>query len=95
MLRDYDGLGSRVVRRIRRQTSNYAQAVAPAPKPGEITSNPSQYGRTLAVAGEIENIVGPNAFTLDEDKLIGASLLVLVANQRQPTQRSRMVSMSL
>jgi len=44
-----------------------AQAVAPAPKPGEITSNPSQYyGRTLAVAGEIENIVGPNAFTLDE-----------------------------
>jgi len=27
-----------------------AQAVAPAPKPGEITSNPSQYyGRTLAV----------------------------------------------
>jgi hypothetical protein len=61
-----------------------AQAVAPAPKPGEITANPSQYyGRTLAVAGEIENIVGPNAFTLDEDKLIGASdLLVLVANPK-------------
>ena len=64
-----------------------AQSIAPAPEPGEITENPKQYyGRTLAVAGEVENIVGPNAFTLDEDELIGASdLLVLVANPKTAT----------
>ena len=61
-----------------------AQSIAPAPEPGEITENPNKYyGRTLAVAGEVEDIVGPNAFTLDEDELIGASdLLVLVANPK-------------
>lgn len=62
-----------------------AQAIALAPEPGEITEDPSQYyGRTLAVTGEVENIVGPNAFTLDEDELIGASdLLVLTATPKQ------------
>lgn len=62
-----------------------AQAIALAPEPGEITEDPSQYyGRTLAVTGEVENIVGPNAFTLDEDELIGASdLLVLAATPKQ------------
>lgn len=33
---------------------------------------------------EVEEIVGPNAFTLDEDELIGGSdLLVLVSNRKQ------------
>jgi uncharacterized protein YdeI (BOF family) len=61
-----------------------AQSIAPAPKPGEITKNPKQYyGRTLAVTGEVEKILSPNTFTLDEDQLFGASdLLVLVANPR-------------
>lgn len=64
-----------------------AQAIAPAPKPGEITDSPSQYyGRTIAVAGEVEDIVGPNAFTLDEEQLIGGNdLLVLVANPKTAT----------
>lgn len=58
--------------------------MTPAPEPGEITKNPSRYyGKTLTVPGEVENIVGPNAFTFDEDELIGASdLLVLVANPK-------------
>jgi len=61
-----------------------AQSIAPAPAPGEITSNPKQYyGRTLAVTGEVEKILSPNTFTLDEDQLFGASdLLVLVANPK-------------
>jgi hypothetical protein len=61
-----------------------AQSIAPAPAPGEITKNPKQYyGRTLAVTGEIEEILSPNTFTLDEDQLFGASdLLVLVANPK-------------
>ncbi|NHC35982.1 hypothetical protein [Scytonema millei] len=61
-----------------------AQSIAPAPEPGEITSNPKQYyGRTLAVTGEVEEILSPTTFTLDEDQLFGASdLLVLVANPK-------------
>ncbi|AFY89264.1 MULTISPECIES: hypothetical protein [Chroococcidiopsis] len=61
-----------------------AQSIAPAPEPGEITSNPKQYyGRTLAVTGEVEEILSPTTFTLDEDQLFGATdLLVLVANPK-------------
>lgn len=64
-----------------------AQSIAPAPEPGEITSNPKQYyGRTLAVTGEVEEILSPTTFTLDEDQLFGASdLLVLVANPKTGT----------
>lgn len=62
-----------------------AQSIALAPEPGEITKDPSQYyGKTLAVTGEVEDIVGPNAFTLDEDELLGANdLLVLNATPKQ------------
>lgn len=62
-----------------------AQSIALAPEAGEITKNPNKYyGKTIAVPAEVEEIVGPNAFTLDEDELIGGSdLLVLVANRKQ------------
>jgi hypothetical protein len=70
-----------------------AQAVALAPEPGEITKNPSQYyNKVIAVPAEVENIVGPNAFTLDEDQLIGASdLLVLVVNPKRPIKEGEKV----
>lgn len=69
------------------QPAIIAQSLAPAPKPGEITKNPSQYyGKTLAVTGEVEDILSPNTFTLDEEQLFGANdLLVLVANPRTAT----------
>jgi hypothetical protein len=59
-----------------------AQSLAPAPEPGEISANPSQYyGRTLAVSGEVENVYSANTFTLDEDELFGGDdLLVVVRN---------------
>lgn len=62
-----------------------AQAIALAPEPGEITEDPAQYyGKPLAVTGEIEDVIGPNAFTLDEDELFGANdLLVLNAAPKQ------------
>lgn len=57
-----------------------AQSIALAPKPGEITQNPSQYyGKPLAVTGEVEEIIGLTAFTLDEEKLLGASDLLVVS----------------
>lgn len=64
-----------------------AQAIALAPEPGELTSDPAQYyGKELAVTGEIEEVTGPNSFTLDEDQLFGATdLLVLRANPKAGT----------
>lgn len=64
-----------------------AQSIAQAPKPGEITRNPSQYyNQVLAVPGEIEDVKSANTFTLDEDQLIGGSdLLVLVADPKKAT----------
>lgn len=59
-----------------------AQSIALAPEPGEVTKNPSAfYGKVIAVKGEVEDIVSPTAFRLDEDGLDGVidnkDLLVL------------------
>ncbi|MGI8504448.1 MAG: hypothetical protein ACR2LR_25450 [Hassallia sp.] len=64
-----------------------AQSIALSPKPGEITTNPSQYyGKTLAVTGEVQDIRDASSFTLDEDKLLGGQdLLVISASNPQGT----------
>jgi len=56
-----------------------AQSLAIAPEPGELASNPEKYyGQPLAVTGEVEEIQGANAFTLDEDELFGAEDLLVI-----------------
>ncbi|MCA1994193.1 MAG: DUF4131 domain-containing protein [Coleofasciculus sp. S288] len=62
-----------------------AQSMALAPDPGEITANPSlYYGQPIALEGEVEEIMGANAFTLDDDELLdGGNLLVLIPNPQQ------------
>ncbi|MBE9212395.1 hypothetical protein IQ247_06670 [Plectonema cf. radiosum LEGE 06105] len=59
-----------------------AQSIAPAPKPGQITTNPDQYyNQVIAVPGEIKDVTGNNVFVLEDQALIGANdLLVLVPN---------------
>ncbi|EDX75589.1 hypothetical protein MC7420_1507 [Coleofasciculus chthonoplastes PCC 7420] len=68
------------------QPAIVAESLALAPKPGEITEDPSQfYNQTVAVEGEVEEIMSNNTFTLDEDQLAGGGdLLVftLVAPER-------------
>ncbi|MEM9923270.1 MAG: hypothetical protein AAF915_05865 [Cyanobacteria bacterium P01_D01_bin.50] len=56
-----------------------AQSIALSPSPGDITKNPEKYyNKRLAVTGEVEDIQNANTFTLDEEKLFGATdLLVL------------------
>lgn len=56
-----------------------AQSIALSPDPGDITKNPEKYyNKRLAVVGEVEDIQDANTFTLDEEKLFGATdLLVL------------------
>ncbi len=56
-----------------------AQSLALAPKPGELTTNPSQYyGKNIAVTGEVENIRTATSFTLDEEKLFGGQDLLVI-----------------
>lgn len=61
------------------QPALIAQSIALSPDPGELTSDPEQYyGRPIAVTGEVEEIQGTNAFTLEEEQLFGGQdLLVL------------------
>lgn len=63
------------------QPALIAQSIAISPDPGEISSDPEQYyNEVLAVTGEIEEIQGPNVFSLEEDELFGGEdLLVLRA----------------
>ena len=61
-----------------------AQSIAPAPEPGQLTSNPSRYyGKPVAVTGEVGKILSPTTFTLNDEQLFGGNdLLVLVANRK-------------
>lgn len=55
-----------------------AQSIALSPDPGDITKNPEKYyNKRLAVTDEVEDIQNAKTFTLDEDKLFGATDLLV------------------
>jgi len=83
--REYNlGLDPNLYREYENQPAIIAQSLAVAPEPGELTSNPEQYyGKPLAVTGEVEEIQGANAFTLDEEQLFGGQDLLVL---RTPSQ---------
>ncbi len=59
-----------------------ARTITLAPAPGQVTANPSRfYGQRLAVTGEIANIQSPVLFSLDEDRLLGGSNLLVLLNK--------------
>ncbi|MBW4563336.1 MAG: hypothetical protein KME32_19745 [Mojavia pulchra JT2-VF2] len=78
--RDYNlGLDPNLYKEYESRPAIIAQSIALAPKPGEITTNPSlYYGKTLAVTGEVEDIRNASSFTLDEDKLFGGQDLLVI-----------------
>lgn len=57
----------------------FAQSIALAPSPGEVTDEPEElYGRAIAVEGEVDEIYSPTTFTLNDDDLFeGEDLLVI------------------
>lgn len=62
-----------------------AQSIALSPDPGDITSNPEQYyNMRIAVAGEIENKLDGNTFTLDEEELFGGEDLLVISDMPSP-----------
>lgn len=63
-----------------------AQSFAIAPKPGDITAEPSRfYNQPLAVRGEVDETLSQVAFTLDEDQLFNGSDLLVVNMKPQQT----------
>lgn len=78
--REYNlGLEASAYTQYENQPALIAQSIAIAPEPGELTSNPEQYyGKPLAVTGEVDEVQGVNAFTLDEDQLIGGQELLVI-----------------
>lgn len=62
-----------------------AQSIALSPDPGDITSNPeAYYNKRISVAGEIEDKLDGNTFTLDEEELFGADDLLVISNVASP-----------
>jgi len=81
-------LDANVYRDYENRPAIIAESIAIAPEPGELTSDPEKYyGRPVAVTGEVEEIQGANAFTLDDDALFGSDdLLVLRATPTATNQ---------
>lgn len=62
-----------------------AQSIALSPDPGDITANPeAYYNKRIAVAGEIEDKLDGNTFTLDEERLFGGEDLLVVSMMASP-----------
>ncbi len=62
-----------------------AQSIALSPDPGDITANPeAYYNKRIAVAGEIEDKLDDNTFTLDEEELFGGDDLLVVSMMASP-----------
>ncbi len=62
-----------------------AQSIALSPDPGDITSNPDlYYNQRIAVAGEIEDRLDDNTFTLDEEELFGGDDLLVISDMPSP-----------
>lgn len=56
-----------------------ATAVVLTPPPGEIAEEPSLFiGKTVTVSSKVNEVISPNAFTLDDKELIGGKELLVV-----------------
>lgn len=56
-----------------------ATAVVLTPLPGEIAEEPSLFiGKTVTVSSIVDEVISPNAFTLDDKELIGGKELLVV-----------------
>ncbi|MGG6265552.1 hypothetical protein ACQ4M3_06050 [Leptolyngbya sp. AN03gr2] len=94
--RDYNlGLGADQYREYESRPAIVAQSIALAPTPGQISQNPSRYyGRAIAVTGEVEDVRGANAFTLDEDQIVGGQDLLVLNRAGQPIQDDQTVAVT-
>jgi hypothetical protein len=56
-----------------------ATAVTLTPQPGEIAEEPKPFiGKTVTVSSKVAEVLSPNAFTLDDQELIGGKELLVV-----------------
>lgn len=70
------------------QPAIVARSIALAPEPSEIAANPSlYYNKPIAVEAEIEEIMSPVAFKLDDEQLVGGQELLVLNRTPQATLR--------
>lgn len=56
-----------------------AKVVVLTPYPGEIAEEPNPFmGKTVTISGKVAEVIGANAFTLDDQELIGGKELLVV-----------------
>lgn len=73
-------LDSSIYRKYEGKPTIIAQSVLPSPDPGDVTSEPQiYYNKLLAIEGEVEDIVTPGIFELDEEQVFGGEDLLVIA----------------
>ncbi|NMG09894.1 hypothetical protein [Brasilonema sp. UFV-L1] len=73
-----------------------AKSILLAPRPGQITKNPSKYyGTRVAITGDVDNIQSPVLFTVDESYSLGAEdlLVLLVGTPKKVINKNQTVGM--
>lgn len=56
-----------------------ATAITLTPEPGEVAEEPTLFiGKNVTISGKVAEVITPNAFTLDDNELIGGKELLVV-----------------
>lgn len=56
-----------------------ATAVTLTPQPGEVAEEPAPFiGKNVTLSGKVAKVIAPNAFTLDDEELIGGKELLVI-----------------
>lgn len=56
-----------------------ATALTLTPEPGEVAESPAPFiGKNVTISGKVAEVIAPNAFTLDDEELIGGKELLVV-----------------
>jgi hypothetical protein len=82
---------------VRAQSDQKQTSTAPmSVKAGEIAQNPSAYyGKKVSVQAEVEDLLGPQVFLLDEDRLFAwPDVLVIAPKLGTPVEEDTMVTVT-
>lgn len=61
-----------------------AESMALSPTADQVSDNPNYFfNRPIAMEGQLDQMLAPNAFSFDDDNLLGDNLLVINADQAQ------------
>ena len=74
------------------QPAIIAQSVVLAPDPGDVSQNPEVfYNQTIAIEGEVDDIIASGVFELDEEQLFGGEDLLVIVIKPESVQEDETV----